>query len=683
MPFECNGRIISKESGSFLTFVLPIALLILFLPAGLVHFLFADSYLHCEVVNDELVTSDDDGFIWGYLGGAKQPIGSFFDGVSVHQVIKPDQESPAIGGTLRGYPNYMLYVDENGGTVNCYVIATPCTTTSSMSRPSCVATFGPNGKLWYTNGGKNVEPAIPFDPWDLFSGTFDTNEHSFTQTLELENFIPDTGTDDSNAPSGGCLHASDDNLLFFWRNGASTHTDTTIRFRKSGLDLPDFHSTLDLGTGSVEVSASPISHYYSSADDQHVDITIEQLWTKYDPRWYFTLVTWQCFIKWKTGDPENPLINCFGSCPFIYRSDDDETWKLADGTVANGSLAYPNQTPPTIREVIMPDDHLEGADCFSQYSLIPRSLNLTVNDLGVAPGEVGLDAPIFWMVMPKGFTPLDSDKFSQVNFWYYNSGNPSAMSWTCTPLSLDNALVGETDSKSFACGVTKDYLVFVYAVKYGEDDQRNILKAKIGKVVDETGDIIWTAAENLLEINENPGEDYIVNWVSFVQPAAGYADNCARFFYSYSIADPTHPAQELYNRQYGNKIRWAKLRVQEGTLDAELTCTPALGTLPFSSIIRCQVFNEYNFIRKANLGLDVTTGGGRLVHYRQGYANIAAHDSLTQQFPIFFPSLYTVIGDNILQLFADDVTPPPYNQPPYWPSGDTAMDACTITGMQP
>ena len=32
---------------------------------------------------------------------------------------------------------------------------------------------------------------------------------------------------------------------------------------------------------------------------------------------------------------------------------------------------------------------------------------------------------------------------------------------------------------------------------------------------------------------------------------------------------------------------------------------------------------------------------------------------------------------------AEDVTPPPYNQPPYPPEGDSDSDSCVVTGVAP
>ena len=40
------------------------------------------------------------------------------------------------------------------------------------------------------------------------------------------------------------------------------------------------------------------------------------------------------------------------------------------------------------------------------------------------------------------------------------------------------------------------------------------------------------------------------------------------------------------------------------------------------------------------------------------------------------------MGPNEFALVVEDVTPAPFNQPPYAPSGDTATDACTVTGLK-
>jgi hypothetical protein len=40
------------------------------------------------------------------------------------------------------------------------------------------------------------------------------------------------------------------------------------------------------------------------------------------------------------------------------------------------------------------------------------------------------------------------------------------------------------------------------------------------------------------------------------------------------------------------------------------------------------------------------------------------------------------MGPNAFVLSVEDVTPAPFNQPPYAPSGDTAVAGCTVTGLK-
>ncbi len=63
--------------------------------------------------------------------------------------------------------------------------------------------------------------------------------------------------------------------------------------------------------------------------------------------------------------------------------------------------------------------------------------------------------------------------------------------------------------------------------------------------------------------------------------------------------------------------------------------------------------------------------------WRNGYTNVLAGDSYIVQFSQNLPSSGAVVGDNTFVLIAEDVTPVPYNQPPYPASGTT----CTATNV--
>jgi hypothetical protein len=62
---------------------------------------------------------------------------------------------------------------------------------------------------------------------------------------------------------------------------------------------------------------------------------------------------------------------------------------------------------------------------------------------------------------------------------------------------------------------------------------------------------------------------------------------------------------------------------------------------------------------------------------------VAPGDSYVTSWVQNIPALGTVIGDNLFALVVEDVTPPPYNQPPYPAAGDTAEANCTVMGIAP
>lgn len=121
------------------------------------------------------------------------------------------------------------------------------------------------------------------------------------------------------------------------------------------------------------------------------------------------------------------------------------------------------------------------------------------------------------------------------------------------------------------------------------------------------------------------------------------------------------------------------------TVSVALDCSPSSGTVPFQSLITLTLDNLYQGQRRRIAGrIDVTLAGGAwFPGWRAGYTNVAAGESFASTFGLTIPALGSVIGDNHFLLLAEDVTPAPYNQPPYPPAGDTASDSCTVTGIAP
>ncbi len=125
-----------------------------------------------------------------------------------------------------------------------------------------------------------------------------------------------------------------------------------------------------------------------------------------------------------------------------------------------------------------------------------------------------------------------------------------------------------------------------------------------------------------------------------------------------------------------------------GTIDCDYTITPLVGTVPFPSTHRISLSNLLSggavYTRRVSFRIAVTIGNGTFFNpWRAGYTNIAPGVTFFKQFPVNFPALATVIGDNTFVLSAEDVTPSPYNQPPYPPSGDTSAKTNVVVANAP
>jgi len=121
------------------------------------------------------------------------------------------------------------------------------------------------------------------------------------------------------------------------------------------------------------------------------------------------------------------------------------------------------------------------------------------------------------------------------------------------------------------------------------------------------------------------------------------------------------------------------------TVSAALTCVPASGTLPFTTQMMVTLENLLpSQTRSLAAHLDVLLAGGQSYSYwRAGYSNVDGGASFVTSWNQYLPALGTLLGGNQFTLVAEDVTPAPYNQPPYPPAGHTATDVCVVTGVSP
>jgi len=118
---------------------------------------------------------------------------------------------------------------------------------------------------------------------------------------------------------------------------------------------------------------------------------------------------------------------------------------------------------------------------------------------------------------------------------------------------------------------------------------------------------------------------------------------------------------------------------------SQLACIPSTGTLPLPVQFGAQVTN--NFLESDRLfaaQIDVALASGmEIPSWKSGTVTIGQDDSFSTVFNSIIPMLPQLVGENTFTLTAEDVTPSPYNQPPYAPSGDVDTSDCTVTGIAP
>lgn len=122
-----------------------------------------------------------------------------------------------------------------------------------------------------------------------------------------------------------------------------------------------------------------------------------------------------------------------------------------------------------------------------------------------------------------------------------------------------------------------------------------------------------------------------------------------------------------------------------GLIYAYMNCTPTSGTLPFPTNFMVVLGSNYETERRRVAAyLSATLANGTYYQgIRKGYTNLFPKECYAKSWNQNFPALGYLVGDNIFTLVAQDVTPPPYNLPPYAPAGMTDSDVCTITGYAP
>jgi hypothetical protein len=234
-------------------------------------------------------------------------------------------------------------------------------------------------------------------------------------------------------------------------------------------------------------------------------VTIEQVWSRWDPRRRAVAATWQWYSKKQSN-------RYMGSNPVVFTEDFGNTWKLADGSVVTEPLTYVRRTTTTT-----PYDHLARLEDTTWYT----------RDVGF--GVKG--AP--WITLPVGKAAREIRFF----FW-------SGSRWDSRPLTVD------LDSGDpVGCGATRDYMVCAFS-------ERRKAGALLVRVSSDDGRS-WSKPVQVDNVRNAHGGSNRINFVSFVQPADNYADNAARFFYGYYKQTDGN-----LGSAFENNIRWVKLSIR-------------------------------------------------------------------------------------------------------------------------
>jgi len=159
--------------------------------------------------------------------------------------------------------------------------------------------------------------------------------------------------------------------------------------------------------------------------------------------------------------------------------------------------------------------------------------------------------------------------------------------------------------------------------------------------------------------------------------------------HAFALTWNANPAHTEYSSNPSNMFKGViELPVDtppETPLVVTLTCDPSTGVVPFSTTMRIAIYNLYpDYSRRIAAHVDATIANGQSFSYlRSGYTNAAPGEITEVSWGQTIPSLGTVIGGNVFDLVAEDVTPPPYNMVPFPPSGNTATSSCTVTASAP
>jgi hypothetical protein len=121
------------------------------------------------------------------------------------------------------------------------------------------------------------------------------------------------------------------------------------------------------------------------------------------------------------------------------------------------------------------------------------------------------------------------------------------------------------------------------------------------------------------------------------------------------------------------------------TVSAQMSCSPSSGTLPFSAAMSVNLVNNMDDQARTATGhIDLLLGNGVVYdNWRSGWVDLEPGGGSHRSWSQAIPAHYSFFGSSEFRLVVEDVTPAPYNQPPYLASGDVSSRVCTVVGAVP
>jgi hypothetical protein len=223
------------------------------------------------------------GFEWCYKAGAKQALGAYQNGLSIHQITRTFD--------ALGNPDYIFWVDEKNGTFG--ISEEPTGNTQRIVNPGGNVVFDEKGYIWYTYGGRSQD--LNFN---LYRSFYPYDYKHFTRVLS--NFISRKARGSTSIK----VLVNGNKAILQWRHLGSTNTDAKARVRSYDMfDFENYEHQTDIGTGMSNVG-------------------IEQMWSRFDPRYRYLISSFHFFQQ----SPRN-----MGSSPYFYSKDNGKTWLKPDG----------------------------------------------------------------------------------------------------------------------------------------------------------------------------------------------------------------------------------------------------------------------------------------------------------------------------------------------------------------